>query len=273
MKVRKAIMPVAGLGTRFFPAAKAVPKELLPIVDKPVIQYLVEEAVLSGIEEIIFVISKGKELIKSHFSRQPELEALLEKRGKKEPARRIRSLHTMAKFHYVYQDEPKGDGHAILCAEKWVGDEPFLVLFGDDIVKSEIPAAKQLLDHFRGESVIAVERVRSDQVSSYGIINPGKCEGRLCEVLDLVEKPAPEEAPSDLGIIGKYVCPAGTWKALREAKPGKDGEIRLIDGFKTIMKTQKVWAYAIEGQRFDTGKPSGLIAANNAFLRDTKKES
>ncbi len=267
MKVRKAILPVAGLGTRFFPATKVVPKELLPIVDKPVIQYLVEEAVASGINEIVFVISRGKELIKKHFSHQPELEKFLEAKNKKELVRRIHPLHTMAKFHYVYQDEPNGDGHAILCGEKLIGNEPFLVLFGDDIVKSDVPAAKQLLSNFHGESVIAVQRVLNEEVSSYGIINPGKQSGRLYEVLGMVEKPDPEEAPSDLGIIGKYVCPAAIFKALHEVKPGKDGEIRLIDGLKKILKTQKVWAYAIEGQRFDTGKPSGLVAANNAYLK------
>ena len=265
-KVKKAVLPVAGVGTRFLPATKVVPKELLPIVDKPVIQYLVEEAVESGIEEIIFVISKGKELIMDHFSENKALEELLESRGKTAILEKIRPLHKMAKFKCVYQDQPLGDGHAILCAEEAVGNEPFLVLFGDDIVKHNVPAAKQLIDHFHGEPVIAVEKVPMSSISAYGVIDPGAQDGRLYEAKGMVEKPSQEEAPSDLGVIGKYVCPAEIFEALKNSKAGKDGETRLIDGFIRLKETQKIWAYAIEGERFDTGKPAGLIAANNAYL-------
>jgi len=268
MKIKKAILPVAGLGSRFLPATKTVPKELFPIVDKPVIQYLVEEAVQSGIEEIIFVISKNKELIRHYFSEHSELEDILEERGKTNLLKRITPIHSLAKFHFVYQDEPKGDGHALLQAEEFVKDEPFLVLFGDDIVKHDIPATKQLIDQFRGESVLAVEKVLQEETGSYGIINPGEKNGRLYEVDGLVEKPHPDEAPSNLGIIGKYVCPPEIFNALRASNPSKDGEIRLIDGFMELKKTQKIWAYSIEGDRFDTGKASGLIAANNAFLKN-----
>lgn len=267
MKIRKAVLPVAGVGTRFMPATKVVPKELFPIVDKPVIQYLVEEAVASGAEEIIFVISKGKELIREHFSRQPKIEKFLKDRDKKEILKKIETIHKMAKFRYVYQDFPHGDGHAILQAEKEIGNEPFMILFGDDIVKSDVPAMKQLADHFHGEPVIAVEKVSKKNISSYGVIEPGIRKGRLYEVKGLVEKPSPEEAPSDLGIIGKYICPSEIFTALKNAKKGKDGEIRLIDGLAELGRTERIWAYQIEGERFDTGKAEGLVAANNAFLK------
>jgi len=266
MKIRKAVLPVAGVGTRFLPATKVVPKELLPIVDKPVIQYLVEEAVSSGIEEIIFVISKGKELILDHFSPKPELEEFLQKKGKEDILKKIEPIHKMAKFSHVYQDFPHGDGHAILQAEELVGNEPFLVLFGDDIVKGDVPSAKQLIDSFQGESIIAVEKVPESEISSYGVIDPGEQNGNLYEVKGLVEKPEASKAPSDLGIIGKYICPPEIFDALKNADTSKGGEIRLIDGFIELSKSQKIWAFQIEGERFDTGKPSGLVSANNAFL-------
>lgn len=266
MKVRKAVLPVAGVGTRFLPATKVVPKELLPIVDKPVIQYLVEEAIDSGIEEIIFVISKGKELIKDHFSPKPELEELLIQRGKIDELERIKPIHEMAKFSYVYQDFPHGDGHAIMQAEELVNGEPFVVLFGDDIVNHEIPATKQLLNNFTGEAIIATEKVPKEDISSYGVVKPGEKNNELTQVMGLVEKPKKDDAPSDLGIIGKYVCPPEIFDALRASTSGDDGEIRLIDGFITLSKTQNIWAYQIKGERFDTGKARGLVAANKAFL-------
>ncbi len=267
MKIRKVVLPVAGVGTRFLPATKVVPKELLPIADKPVIQYLVEEAVLSGIEEIIFVISKGKELIKDHFSHHPELEALLKSRGKEYLLDKVNPIHKMANFKYVYQDEPLGDGHAVLMAEKEVGDEPFVVLFGDDIVKNDVPATKQLIEKFTGESILAVERVPKDKISMYGVIKPINQDGKLYEVGELIEKPSAEEAPSDLGIIGKYVCPPEIFDAIKQSKSSKDGELRLIDGFMKLMESQKVWAVEIDGERFDTGNPAGLAAASIAYLQ------
>lgn len=265
--IKKAVLPVAGIGTRFLPATKVVPKELLTIVDKPVIQYLVEEAINSGIEEIIFVISKDKELIRDHFSPKPELEEILKKRGKTDALKRVEKIHKMAKFTYVYQNEPLGDGHAILQAKEAVGDEPFLVLFGDDIIKGDIPAAKQLIDNFHGEAIMAVEQVSMDNVSSYGIIEPGVENENLIEIKSLIEKPSPNEAPSDLGIIGKYVCPPEIFDAIKDSSHSKDGELRLIDGLLLLSKTQKIWAYNVEGVRFDTGKAEGLIAANNAYLK------
>jgi len=266
MKVKKAVLPVAGVGTRFLPATKVVPKELLPIVDKPVIQYLVEEAVNSGIEEVIFVISKGKELIIDHFSSNPKLEDFLKQKGKMDILNKIKPIHEMAKFSHVYQDFPHGDGHAVLQAEELIGNEPFLVLFGDDIVRNDIPAAKQLIDNFNDEVVIAVQQVPKENISAYGVIRPANQEGRLYEIDGLIEKPTQEEAPSDLGIIGKYVCPPEIFDALKKSEHSKDGEIRLIDGLITLSKSQKIWGYNVEGQRFDTGKPDGLIEANNAFL-------
>lgn len=258
-------MPVAGMGTRFMPATKVVPKELLPIVDKPVIQYLVEEAVESGIEEIVFVISRDKELIRQHFSHHPELEELLRFRGKHDIADKISPIHKLAKFSYVYQDEPLGDGHAILQAEEVIGDEPFLVLFGDDVVKHEVPAAKQLIDQFKGEAVIAVEKVPKAKISSYGVIEPGKQSGRLYEVLGMVEKPHPDKAPSEFGVIGKYVVPPTIFEAIRQGQKSVGGELRLIDGLIKLAEDEGIWAYHIEGERFDTGKAAGLIAANQAF--------
>lgn len=265
-RIKKAVLPVAGIGTRFLPVTKAVPKELLPIVDKPVLQYLVEEAAESGIEEVIFVISRGKELILEHFKHNPKLEAMLEAKGKTDILEKVRHIHKMAKFSYVYQDEPLGCGHAVLMAKELVGNEPFLVLFGDDIIKSDVPAAKQLIDRFEGESVLAVEHVPKEEISSYGIIKPGARNGEVYEVTDLAEKPNPEDAPSDLGIIGKYVCPPEIFEAIRSAPPGPDGELRLIDGFLRLKKKQKIWAVKVKGERFDTGRPEGLIAAANAFL-------
>ena len=222
---------------------------------------------LSGIEEIIFVISKEKELIRDHFSHNPDLEELLKKRGKDSILQSVEPIHKMAKFSYVYQNEPHGDGHAILMAEEAVSNEPFLVLFGDDIVKGEIPAAKQLIDNFNGESILAVERIPKEKTNMYGVIKPHITEAdRLYEVSGMVEKPTPDEAPSDLGIIGKYVCPPEIFDAIKNAQTGKDGEMRLIDGFIKLKESQKIWAVEIDGKRFDTGRPEGLIAASKAFL-------
>ena len=266
-KITKAVLPVAGIGTRFLPATKVVPKELLPIVDKPVIQYLVEEAVNSGIEEIIFVISKDKELIRSHFSPNPNLEDLLTRRGKTEALSKVQPIHRMTKFTYVYQNEPLGDGHAVLQAKEAVGNEPFVVLFGDDIIKSDVPATKQLIDNFHGELIMAAEEVDRKDVSLYGIIEPGIQNGNLIEVKSLVEKPSPEEAPSNFGIIGKFICPPEIFDAIENSPKSKDGEIRLVDGILLLSKTQKVWAQKMNGERFDTGKPKGLVYANNAYLK------
>lgn len=265
-KVTKAILPVAGVGTRFLPVTKVVPKELLPIVDKPVIQYLVEEAVESGIEEIIFVISKGKEAIIDHFRHHPELEELLHKRKKHALLERVKPIHELAEIKFVYQRQPKGDGDAILQARKLIDNEPFVVLFGDDIVKHHTPATQQLLDNFHGEAIMAVEKVTGEAISAYGVIAPQSQEGRKYKVGHMVEKPDYSQAPSDLGVIGKYVCPPEIFEAIEQAGLSQGGEKRLIDGFIQLSNKQSIWAYEIEGVRFDTGQPAGLIAASQAFL-------
>lgn len=266
--VKKAVLPVAGVGTRFLPVTKVVPKELLPIVDKPVIQYLVEEAVESGVEEIIFVISEGKESIIDHFKHHPELESFLHEKEKHDILERIKPIHTLADIKFVYQKEPLGDGHAILQARELIGNEPFVVLFGDDIVKHHTPATKQLLNHFHGEAIMAVEKVPVEKISNYGVIASQSQEGRRHKVGHMVEKPHHTKAPSDLGVIGKYVCPPEIFDAIEKAGMSHGGEKRLIDGFIELSNHQGIWAYEIEGLRFDTGQPAGLIAASQAFLID-----
>jgi len=263
MKIRKAVFPAAGFGTRFLPATKSQPKEMLPIVDKPVIQYLVEEAVASGIEEIIIVTGRGKRAIEDHFDFSFELEHTLVEKGKHNLLKEVRKIAKLAKFVYVRQPMPLGDGHAILCAKEVVGDEPFAILFGDDIVDGKIPALKQLMDVYEktGSSVLALQKVDKKETSSYGIIKPGKSQGRLHKIEGLVEKPAPANAPSNLAIIGKYVVTPEIIAALEKAKPSHGGEIRLIDGFMQLMKSQDLYGYEIQGKRYDTGNKLGLITA------------
>lgn len=272
-KIRKAVFPAAGFGTRFLPATKSQPKEMLPIVDKPVIQYLVEEAVNSGIEEIIIVTGRGKRSIEDHFDHSFELEHTLVEKGKMELLKAVRDIEKLATFVYVRQPVPLGDGDAILRAKEVIGDEPFAVMFGDDIVDHEKPALRQLIEQYEktGSSIIALEKVPGDDISSYGVIKPAHSEGRLHEVESMVEKPKPEEAPSDLGIIGKYIATPEVIEALEKSSAGhQDGEIRLIDGLIELQKTQKVYGYEIEGKRYDTGNKFGLITAtiDYALKRD-----
>jgi UTP--glucose-1-phosphate uridylyltransferase len=263
-KIKKAVFPAAGFGTRFLPATKAQPKEMLPIVDKPVIQYLVEEAVASGIEEIIIVTGRGKRAIEDHFDHSFELEYNLVEKGKNRLLEEVRAISKMARFVYVRQPHPLGDGHAILCAKDVIGDEPFAVLFGDDVVDSETPALKQLMNVYdkTGTSVIGLEEVNDKDTDKYGIIKPKSQDNRLFEIEDLVEKPSPENAPSNLGIIGKYICTPEVLAELEKAESAtKDGEIRLIDGFKSLIKKQSIYGYQLEGERFDCGTKLGLIKA------------
>lgn len=270
-KITKAIIPVAGLGTRFFPITKSIPKEMLPIVDKPCIQYVVEEAVASGIKEIIFVISKDKPAIKEYFSPNPKLEKTLKERGKLEELKKIKSVEKLAKFHFVYQTKPLGDGHAILFAKKFLKNEPALILFGDDIIDHKIPAARQLINEYNksGSPIIALEKIAKKDSKKYGIAGIKSRKGRLIEVSELVEKPEPKNAPSDLAIIGKYIITPEVFKALdNSSSHTKDGEIRLIDGFKTYMTKSpknKVYGYEVEGQRFDTGNLAGYLGAVKKF--------
>ncbi|MFA4815028.1 MAG: UTP--glucose-1-phosphate uridylyltransferase [Candidatus Gracilibacteria bacterium] len=269
--VRKAVILAAGLGTRFLPMTKVIPKAMLPILNKPVIQYLVEEAVASGIEEIIIVTGLGKRTIEEHFDPSYELEYDLIKRGKQDLLTEIRKVEKAARFIYVHQNEARGDGHALLCAKDLIGDEPFAVLFCDDIIDGPRPALTQLLDVYKekGSCVLCTERVPKERISNYGIISPGTVEGRHIQVTALVEKPTAETAPSDLGIIGKYICTPDVLAALARGKPGQpDGEIRLIDGFRTLLaEGQPIYALEVEGTRYDTGTPWGLLEVNMAFAR------
>ncbi|EKD48239.1 MAG: hypothetical protein ACD_65C00051G0003 [uncultured bacterium] len=266
--IRKAVLPAAGFGTRFLPATKTLPKEMLPIVDKPVIQYIVEEAVNSGITEIIIITGRGKRAIEDHFDHSFELEYNLVEKGKTALLKEVKKIEKLAKFIYIRQPEPLGDGHAILCAKEVVGDEPFAVLFGDDIVDGKVPALKQLIDLYEQtkSSIIAVEKIPKGDTESYGVIEPLSSKGRTHEVKSLVEKPKPENAPSNLGIIGKYICTPEIFKHLEKAKSShKDGEIRLIDGFRSLLKEQKIYACELEGTRYDTGDKLGLIKATIDF--------
>jgi len=272
MKIRKAVFPAAGFGTRFLPVTKSQPKEMLPIVDKPVIQYLVEEAVKAGIEEIIIVTGRGKRSIEDHFDFSFELEHTLVEKGKHSLLKEVRAISKLAKFVYVRQPMPLGDGHAILCAKEVVGDEPFAVLFGDDIVDDKIPAIKQLMDVYdqTGCSVVALQQIDKKDSESYGMIKPKWTKGRLSEIEKFIEKPKPTSAPSNLAIIGKYVVTPEIIAAMEKAKPGHGGEIRLIDGFMQLQKRQKIFGYEVQGKRYDTGTKLGLLTAGIDFALKRK---
>lgn len=271
-KITKAVFPAAGFGTRFLPATKSQPKEMLPIVDKPVIQYLVEEAVDSGITEIIIVTGRGKRAIEDHFDSSWELEHNLVEKGKHNLLKDIRKISKLAKFIYVRQSEPKGDGDAILCAKEVIGNDPFAVLFGDDIISHTTPGTKQLLDVFYKQqaSVIALEQVPPSKTHLYGVIGPNLSaktgNSRLHEIESLVEKPKPENAPSNLAIIGKYILTPEIIAALEKANASHpDGELRLIDGLRELAKLQKIYGYEVEGKHYDTGDKLGLIKATIDF--------
>lgn len=273
--IRKAVLPAAGFGTRFLPATKAQPKEMLPIVDKPVIQYLVEEAIASGIEEIIIITGSSKRAIEDHFDYNFELEYVLEKKGKKELLKKVQDVRNLAKFVYVRQPMPRGDGDAILRARDVVGDEPFAVLFGDDIVDHKVPALKQLMNIYEktGSSVIGLNKVPKEDVNKYGVVATKNSNGRIHTIDSLVEKPNPKNAPSDLAIIGKYIVTPEIFDALDRASASTDGEIRLLDGFKTLIHLQDIYGYEIEGNRYDTGDTFGFIKATLDFALKRKELS
>jgi UTP--glucose-1-phosphate uridylyltransferase len=264
--IRKAVFPAAGLGTRFLPATKAQPKEMLPLVDKPIIQYGVEEAVASGIDNIILVTGRGKNAIEDHFDVAIELETFLESRGKKELLHQIREISNLINFAYVRQGEPLGLGHAVLVTRELVGDEPFAVILGDDVIDANPPAVKQLADVYATVNgpVIAVERVPMDQISSYGVVavEPAPDHGpRVYRVLDMVEKPARQDAPSDLAIIGRYVLTPDIFPALQATASDRTGEIQLTNGLRRLLKQRPIYACEIDGVRHDTGNKLGFLKA------------
>lgn len=268
-KIRKAIIPAAGLGTRFLPATKAMPKEMLPIVDKPTIQYIVEEAIASGIEDIIIVTGKGKRAIEDHFDRNLELESNLEEKNKFEMLEKI-NVSSNIDIHYIRQKEPLGLGHAIWCARNFIGDEPFAVLLGDDIVKSDEPCLKQLMNQYDKtlSSVIGVKEVPDEEVHRYGVIDPVNTSDRLMQVKQFVEKPALEDAPSNFAIIGRYVLTPEIFRFLDEKKKGKGGEIQLTDAIEDLNGIQRVFAYNFEGRRYDVGEQLGFIETTIDFALD-----
>ncbi|WJH32312.1 UTP--glucose-1-phosphate uridylyltransferase GalU [Paenibacillus aurantius] len=261
MKVRKAIIPAAGLGTRFLPATKAMPKEMLPIVDKPTIQYIVEEAIESGIEDIIIVTGKGKRAIEDHFDSSFELEHNLLEKGKLDLLNAVQESSTMADIHYIRQKEPRGLGHAIWCARKFIGNEPFAILLGDDIVHAEKPCLKQMIEQFdRFESsVVGVQPVSDEEVSRYGIVDGTEIEKGLHSIRHLVEKPAKGEAPSNLAILGRYILTPAIFDILGSQKPGAGGEIQLTDGIAELNRHEAVYAYEFQGTRYDVGEKMGFI--------------
>ncbi|WP_214872486.1 UTP--glucose-1-phosphate uridylyltransferase GalU [Exiguobacterium sp. s140] len=260
-RVRKAIIPAAGLGTRFLPATKAMPKEMLPIVNKPTIQFIVEEAVASGIEDIIIVTGKNKRAIEDHFDRALELEQNLESKGKTRLLEAVRHSSNLANIHYIRQQEPKGLGHAIWCARKFIGDEPFAVLLGDDIIESDVPATKQLIDQYEAHdrSIIGVQRVPYEMTNRYGIIDPLAVEGKLIPVRTFVEKPPIDEAPSNFAILGRYILKPDVFEALAGQEAGAGGEIQLTDAIARLNEGQTVFAYEFDGRRYDVGEPIGFV--------------
>lgn len=266
-KVRKAVIPAAGFGTRFLPATRAIPKEMIPIIDTPMIQYIVEEAVAAGIEDIIFVTAKNKGSIEDHFDYHYELESRLEQGGKEALLGVSKKAAELCNVISVRQKNPMGLGHAVLCAESVVGDEPFAILLGDDLIDSSVPCTRQLIDVFEEQStsVVGVMEVPEADVSKYGIVGGEKTSERLTRVDRMVEKPQPSDAPSRLAVPGRYVLTPKIFDFLRETRPGKGGEIQLTDGLAALAASEGLYAYEFEGQRYDTGDKLGYIDATLAF--------
>lgn len=276
-KVRKAVIPAAGYGTRFLPATKAMPKEMLPVVDKPTIQYIVEEAVASGIEEIMIITGKAKRAIEDHFDHSVELELELEKKGKAELLELVNSISDMVDIHYIRQKEAKGLGHAIHCAKTFVGDEPFAVMLGDDIVHTEdAPCLKQMIDCYdeHQSSVLGVQTVKDEDVNKYGIVDGKQLSQKVYTVEDLVEKPALEEAPSNVAILGRYIINSSIFDILNDTEPGKGGEIQLTDALKVLAKQEDMVAYDFDGKRYDVGYKQGFLEATveTALRRDDLRD-
>jgi len=270
MKIRKAVIPAAGLGVRFLPATKAQPKEMLPIVDKPTIQYIVEEAIASGIEDILFITGKQKRAIEDHFDKSSDLERMLKEKGKLELLDLVKDIGEMVEIHYVRQKEPKGLGHAVYCARKFIGNEPFAVLLGDDIVRSKVPCLRQMMDLYEetGSSVLGVQEVPLEEVSKYGILDAEKLRDNIFRVKDLVEKPSPDKAPSQMGIMGRYIITPRIFDILAETGPGAGGEIQLTDALRTLCLEEPIYGLSFKGQRFDVGDKLGYLKAMVEFALD-----
>ncbi len=267
MKIRKAVLPVAGLGTRVLPASKVIPKEMLPIVDKPTLQYIVEEAVAAGVEEIIFVTSRSKRSIEDHFDSFPELELTLERKGKRKELAELRALQEMATYTSVRQPEPLGLGHAVLCAKELVGDEPFIVMLGDIIIPPETPCLPQLIEVYEryGGSVLSLVPLPPEVVPTYGIAAVEELPANALKITHVVEKPALEEAPSNLGVYGRYILTPDIFALLEQTPPGKGGEIQVTDAIEMQASFGKCYGVRFTGERFDTGTPLGLLTTSIAF--------
>lgn len=271
MKVRKAVFPAAGLGTRFLPATKAQPKEMLPLVDKPIIQYGVEEALSAGCDQIIIVTGRGKTAIEDHFDQSYELEHLLQEKKKTELLKIVRDISDMIHVAYVRQKEALGLGHAVLMARELVGNEPFAVLLADDVIDGEVPCLKQMMDVFDETqcSVIATQVIEGPAISSYGVLDvkpaDGRFQGRLFEINNMVEKPRQQEAPSKLAIIGRYILTPAVFEALTQIQAGSGGELQLTDGMRLLLKKEKIYSYVFEGRRHDTGDKLGFLKATVEF--------
>ena len=277
MDIRKAVFPAAGFGTRFLPVTKAIPKEMLPLLDKPLIQYSVEEAKKSGLEEVIIVTGMGKTAIEDHFDVSFELEILLKEKNKTDILKMVEEVSNLIHFSYTRQKKPLGLGHAIHCAKNLVGREPFAVFLSDDVINAKIPVMKQMIKVFRQypSTILAVQRVPRKEVHHYGIIDAKKIGPRVYKVIDMVEKPHPKNAPSNLAIIGRYILTPEIFCALEETRPGKGGEIQLTDGLRKLSKKQPIYAYEFEGDRYDAGDKLGFLMANVSFALnrgDIKKE-
>ncbi len=267
MKVRKAVIPAAGLGTRFLPATKAQPKEMLPIVDKPTIQYIIEEAAAAGIEDIIVVTGRNKRSIEDHFDRSIELEMELEKDAKNEMLEMVQAIPEIANIHFIRQKQPLGLGHAVLTASHFIGNEPFAVLLGDDVVISRKPCLQQMIEVFNEyqTSIVGVQKVSDDVVSKYGIVDGKQVDDRVYKVKGLVEKPKPEEAPSNVAILGRYILTPEIFGYLETQEKGAGGEIQLTDAMKRLANDQAMYAYIFKGHRYDVGSKTGFLQANIEF--------
>ena len=266
-KVKKAVIPAAGLGTRFLPATKAQPKEMLPIVDKPTLQYIIEEAVASGIEEILIITGRNKKSIEDHFDKSVELELELEQKGKKELLDIVQGISNMINIHYIRQKEPKGLGDAIYCARHFIGDEPFAIMLGDDIVDNDVPCLKQLMDAYEEyrTTILGVQKVDIKDTNKYGIISAKHIEDRVYKVKDLVEKPEQGKAPSNIAILGRYIITPEIFDILEDLPAGKGGEIQLTDALKLLSKKEAMYAYNFEGRRYDVGDKLGFLEATVDF--------